>query len=112
MSDQEEAKDDNHIDNKSLKKLSKLVHKNNIGDPEEEDDEFEEIISGLDVVESEIDVIKDALNDMRTQIADLKKKYGKTDKIEEGKKNNSVKNNNLIEDDRLKRILELSLTDK
>ena len=57
--------------------------KPNIGDTIDDDDEFEELVSNIDYVEGEIETIRDTLNEMRSQIADLRRRFGKRVKKQE-----------------------------
>ena len=110
--------DERRVNNKDLRKLKGLIDKPNIGDLiDDNDDEFEELISGVDYIEGELEIIKEALTDMRAQIIKLRRKYGNFK--EEGKskpKKDTTKNKDLslnpgdsIDDDELSKVLKLSL---
>ena len=95
---------------KDMKKLRRLACETNIGDPieDDEDDEFEELITNIDTIEDEVSSIKMTLDELRQQIARLRKKIGKLPVKEEGKKAVEPKK---PEDDDLNRALKLSLTE-
>lgn len=86
-----EGKEPASLDKKDIGKLYGLglsVSKPNIGDAIDDDDEFEELVSNIDYVEGEIESIRDTLNEMRSQIADLRRRFGK--RVQEGKNDNSA----------------------
>lgn len=95
---------------KDMKKLHRLACETNIGDPieDDEDDEFEELVTNIDTIEDEVSSIKTTLDDLRQQITRLRKKIGKLPAKEEGKKAAEPKK---PEDDELSRALKLSLTE-
>lgn len=117
------------IHKKDIGKLNRLG-KPNLGDDNDsgDDDEFEELLSNIDCVEGEMESIRDSLNEMRSQIAQLRKKFGMPKQI---KKHHNSPNGTRAEkpkstelgtseisgafsrsDDDLQKILQLSLKER